>query len=851
MANVSGGSVVWDLDVDNKKLSSGLSSAKSEVEKTGKEIDSSVGGMMSGVSEKMGSMSDSIVQSFKTGGLAATAFITTVGLLGNSMINVAADFEQNRIAFETLTGSAETGRKVLADLSDFAVKTPFELPGLQQNAKQLLAYGVEAKNLIPTLEMLGNMAAGVGMDKMPQLILAFGQVKAATKLTGMELRQFSEAGVPLLQALVDKANDTGGVLTKVGGVSKETGTKIKSLASSIANTEVEMKFFKETGGKTDKQLQAMQKTVDLNKYKLAQFGTVGQDVYTKVKVTAEQMKDAISDGKVTFEQVQEALKGMSGEGGKFFNLMDKQSKTFSGVMSNIRDQVTRSFAEIMGINIKAGGIIREGSLFAELKIGAEAALAAINKFTPILVDFTQKLIANKEAVAIIAGALGGAILLAVGAFITIFGAGIIVLVEFMAVGALIAAVVIKMKGYFDNFTKGIQDNFAMISGFLDKISGEFKAFAERTYKTLHFDTSKIGLVDFFSQLWGAIKPQLDNIVAQIQQGFTNAFKINFGDLGNVGDFFGRLMAFILPLGDLFLRVLTPAFDTFVTALGKSKPMFDLFLQQIGPILIDALTLLIEAIALVTFVFIGLFSGIVTGVSMAIPFIVQAFTGIAQFINGIMTIITGIFTLNWKMIWDGIKTTVQGIYNVITGTFLTIAGFIAGFIKGIISFFQQLYDMLIGHSIVPDLVNGIAEWFGKLPGMVRNAMSGLVNALAQPFKDAWGAIEPIIKMIKDGLDRINPFHRNSPSLVDNVKAGVAIIADEFASLAGINLPPIAYQMQQYADPMYSSSASKTGDIGSAAHTNNNNQQVNVYIEKVNDMQDVDMISRQIGFQLSVQ
>ena len=850
MTNVSGGSVVWDLDVDDKKLSAGLSSAKNQVDQTGKEVDASVSKMATSVGDNIGIITDTIVQSFKTGGLAATAFLTTFGLLGNSMINVAADFEQNRIAFETLTGSAEKGRKVLADLSDFAVKTPFELPGLQQNAKQLLAYGVEAKNLIPTLEMLGNMAAGVGMDKMPQLVLAFGQVKAATKLTGMELRQFSEAGVPLLQALVDKANETGGVLTKVSGVSKETGSKIKSLASAIANTEVEMKFFKETGGKTDAQLKAMQKTIDLNKYKLAQFGTVGQDVYAKVKVTAEQMKDAISDGKVTFEQVQAALKGMSGEGGRFFNLMEKQSQTFGGVMSNIRDQVTRSFAEIMGIDIKAGGIIREGSLFAELKIGAEAALKAINEFTPVLVKFTQEIIANKTAMTLIAGAFGGAIILALGAFIATFGAGILVLGEFMAAGAAVALILGKMKGYFDDFTKNMSGNFATISGFLDKIQGELGAFAERVYATLHFDTSKIGIVDFFSQLWGAIKPQLDNVVAQIQQGFTNAFKINFGDMGNIGDFFGRLMALILPVGDLFLRVLTPAFDTFIASLGKSKPMFDLLLQQIGPILIDALTLLAGSIAVVTATFVMLFSGIVTGISMAIPFIVQAFTGLAQFFNGIMMIITGIFTLNWKMILDGVKTTVQGIYNVIVGVFGTILSFIAGFIKGIISFFQQAYDMLVGHSIVPDMVNAIAAWFGKLPDMVRSAMSGLVNALAQPFKDAWSAIEPIIKQIKDGLDRINPFHRNSPSLVDNVKAGVAIIADEFASLAGINLPPIAYQMQQYADPMYNS-ASASKDAGGISNTSNKNQQINVYIEKVNDMQDVDMISRQIGFQALVQ
>uniref|UniRef100_UPI002B1DFA00 tape measure protein n=1 Tax=Pseudomonas atacamensis TaxID=2565368 RepID=UPI002B1DFA00 len=80
------------------------------------------------------------------------------------------------------------------ELTKFAASTPFELKGLETASKQLLAYGFEQKQVLPNLKALGDIAAGVGMDKLPQLILAFGQVKAATRLTGNELRQFTEAG---------------------------------------------------------------------------------------------------------------------------------------------------------------------------------------------------------------------------------------------------------------------------------------------------------------------------------------------------------------------------------------------------------------------------------------------------------------------------------------------------------------------------------------------------------------------------------------------------------------------------------------------------------------------------------
>jgi len=59
--------------------------------------------------------------------------------------------EQTQVAFGTMLGSADKAKKLLTDLSDFAQKTPFELTGLRSTAKQLLAFGVSAEEMIPTL----------------------------------------------------------------------------------------------------------------------------------------------------------------------------------------------------------------------------------------------------------------------------------------------------------------------------------------------------------------------------------------------------------------------------------------------------------------------------------------------------------------------------------------------------------------------------------------------------------------------------------------------------------------------------------------------------------------------------
>ena len=189
---------------------------------------------------------------------------------GKASVTAGAQMEQWTVSFETMIGSADRANKLLADIREFAKKTPFNQKDLIEGSKSLMAYGIEAEKILPTLNSLGNITAGVGKDKMPQLILALGQVRAAGKLTGQELRQFTEAGVPLLEEL----------------------------------------------GKT-----------------------LGK--------TAGQVKQDMENGLApSFEVVEQSLANMSKEGGKFHNLMQKQSLTTAGRWSNLQDQIQISMANI-------------------------------------------------------------------------------------------------------------------------------------------------------------------------------------------------------------------------------------------------------------------------------------------------------------------------------------------------------------------------------------------------------------------------------------------------------------------------------------------------------------------------
>lgn len=142
-------------------------------------------------------------------GLRSLAFGVTTGFAAigagiGLLLREAGDFEQIEIAFEVLTQSKDKAKALITDLTNFAQKTPFELKGVFENSKKLLAFGIEAKDMVKTLTALGNIAAGVGKDSLPRLTLAFGQVKTAGKLKGTEVKQFVEAGVPILEAVSEQ-----------------------------------------------------------------------------------------------------------------------------------------------------------------------------------------------------------------------------------------------------------------------------------------------------------------------------------------------------------------------------------------------------------------------------------------------------------------------------------------------------------------------------------------------------------------------------------------------------------------------------------------------------------------------
>ncbi len=154
-------------------------------------------------------------------------------------IGLAADLETTTIAFETMLGSAGAAKKMMADLTQFAAATPFELPQIQQATKVLLSFGITQDKILPTLRTLGDVSAGTGKD-FGDLAVIFGQVKAKGKLMGGELLQFSEAGVPMVAQL---AKQFGVAESRIAKMSEQGKISFAAVEKALASMSAEGGIF--------------------------------------------------------------------------------------------------------------------------------------------------------------------------------------------------------------------------------------------------------------------------------------------------------------------------------------------------------------------------------------------------------------------------------------------------------------------------------------------------------------------------------------------------------------------------------------------------------------------------------
>jgi tape measure domain-containing protein len=201
-------------------------------------------------------------------GLAALA--TGAVVVVREGIRMAAVMEQVQVSLEVMSGSAKTGRALLMDLWSFSRETPLSFEEVMRSGKVLMAMGDSAGQASQHMRVLGDVAAGTGQP-LHELAQVFGQVQQAGRLTGNELRQFNERGVPVLTEL-----------SKMMGVSKQA---IRDMVEEgkIGSDEVVKAFERMTaaGGQFENMLERQADTLSgqwgkfKDSFSMASFEAVG------------------------------------------------------------------------------------------------------------------------------------------------------------------------------------------------------------------------------------------------------------------------------------------------------------------------------------------------------------------------------------------------------------------------------------------------------------------------------------------------------------------------------------------------------------------------------------------------
>ena len=139
----------------------------------------------------------------KAGVIFAGAFVAKKIIdFGVASVNAAAKAEGLKSQLETLTGSASTANEIFQELVEFSASTPFQIEGITNTTKKLLAFGFTQDEIIDKLQDLGDVAAGSGAD-LQELGLIFGQVRAQGKLTGERFLQLQERAIPIGPAIAE------------------------------------------------------------------------------------------------------------------------------------------------------------------------------------------------------------------------------------------------------------------------------------------------------------------------------------------------------------------------------------------------------------------------------------------------------------------------------------------------------------------------------------------------------------------------------------------------------------------------------------------------------------------------
>ena len=186
---------------------------------------------------EVGEVEDSFRKMAESAGRYISYYLVGQGMHGlvNSIIQTRGQFQQLEIAFETMLGSTDKATTLMQQMVDTAAKTPFNLMGVAEGAKQLMAYGVSADKVNDTLVRLGNIASGLSIP-LNDIVYLYGTTMVQGRLYAQDVRQFTGRGIPLVKELAEKYHTTADAINEMVSAGKIGFADVEEVLNKMTNS---------------------------------------------------------------------------------------------------------------------------------------------------------------------------------------------------------------------------------------------------------------------------------------------------------------------------------------------------------------------------------------------------------------------------------------------------------------------------------------------------------------------------------------------------------------------------------------------------------------------------------------
>jgi tape measure domain-containing protein len=576
-----------------------------------------VGAAASGTESRFSKVGRGLLAVGKMAGRGAVAF-GALGAAGAVMgLKTAASMEQARISFTTMLGSAKKADTFLKQLAAFAAKTPFEFPELQTAASSLISAGFHAKEVIPIMTTLGDVTSGMGTgaEGVQRATVALQQMSAAGKITGEDLNQLRDAGVPVFDLLSAATGKSKAAISELAAAGKLGKTEMQALFDALGSGKGLERF----NGLMEKQSQSL--TGMWSTFK----DTLGMGLAKAIEPAIPAIKAGLEKLTGFIAAALEALPGIVGKVKDFAGpIVQKIRDALPQIVTAVGEWRTAIAGFLTGVVVKVEPFITAvrtaldtgnwgpvgeslGNALAAAIRGAGAAVGKIGEaFSSLMgrIDFVGMGIAiGRQAPALIIGFAAGLLNFDLGGLLAglwahwqdILLAGIAIwlapvkiigkvgqmLAKIPLIGRFLEWALVGLKGFVDNVAGAIGRAIsgmgnAFMAGFRRVFPGIGESFAQGlALLPLRLAVLAIDIAQaagrMMMRLRGAILDRIGNVIAALGQLVANMIK-PFTNIAGLLTSYGRaaVMGFINGIKSMAGAAASAAMDVVKGAVNSAK-----------------------------------------------------------------------------------------------------------------------------------------------------------------------------------------------------------------------------------------------------------------------------------------